>query len=34
MNRKIKALKRICYGLKNMDHFDCKIKKAPILRTF
>ncbi|WP_415590904.1 transposase [Liquorilactobacillus ghanensis] len=29
MNRKIKALKRICYGFKNMDHFDCKIKKPP-----
>ncbi len=25
VNRKIKALKRICYGLKNMDHFYARI---------
>ncbi|MBE4710523.1 hypothetical protein EFM26_11080 [Limosilactobacillus fermentum] len=25
INRKIKALKRICYGFKNMDHFYARI---------
>ncbi|WP_427859749.1 transposase [Liquorilactobacillus sicerae] len=35
INRKTKALKRICYGFKNIDHFlcqnsfNCKIKKPP-----